>query len=228
MSDDYIQTFYVYQNGDAEELVAEHRRSFEAHDTLDWDGAFLRTAVGNVRITPAEVPSITNMGALENYTVESETEDLDLLYAPLVKHFLGEEQYFEGGPDHPFGAAEGEPVEQFAEMVATGYEATDDPPLAACAVTPRERAAINAGHTPFTAESLSRSEYAFLSWITVFTPPMVETYGRETLLSAPAWETRELADGAVLIVAYGDPHNPDRDQHVAAARHIGLESYYDR
>jgi len=225
MAEDYILTFYAYQDGDAEALVGEHRQSFEAHDTLDWDGAFLRTAFGSVRITPGEVPSITNMGDLENYTVENETEGLDLLYAPLVKYFLDEEQYFEGGPDHPFGVAEGEPVEQFAEMVATGYEATDNPPLAACAVTPSERAAIDAGHTPFTAESLSRGEYESLSWITVFTPPMVETYGRETLLSAPAWETRALTDGAVLVVGHGDPHDPNSNQHVATAQHIGLEPY---
>jgi len=79
---------------------------------------------------------------------------------------------------------------------------------------------------PFTAESLAHDAYEHLSWITVFTPSVVETYGRETLLSAPAYETRERADGAVLIVAYGDPHDPDRDQHVAVTQYVGLESYY--
>ena len=47
------------------------------------------------------------------------------------------------------------------------------------------------GETPVDSESLQKGRFNYLVWVTVFTPRMVETYGRDNLLSAPAWRTYE-------------------------------------
>jgi len=217
--DSYISVYYLYRDGDPAAIETAHQNAFSDYPQLTWDPPFLRGEFGNVSIGCEDIAAeMTGMDHPQNYTYDGGEEKWDLFETPLCEYFLKS--------DHDLGTDA--LVDQFVEMVVTGYESTDDPPLAAHAESPTVRAGAHATTSPpFTAESLAHDAYEYLSWITIFTPSVVETYGRETLLSAPAWETRELADGAVLIVAYGDPHNPDRDQHVAAARHIGLESYYD-
>ena len=44
----------------------------------------------------------------------------------------------------------------------------------------------------------------FVGWITFFSPELVKKYGKEKLLSAPAYKAEELSDGGILIRAsYG-------------------------
>lgn len=220
-----LLVYFVYRDGDHSELLADHRAAFEGHDRLEYDSPFLRTPFGNVELGYEDVPALTGMSHLDNYTYEADDEEWDLLYAPLVRYYLGEGSYHldDDGSD-----VSEELLEQFVEMVATGYLATERRPVAAYVETPTHGAAIDAvGEPPFTAESLARDRYEHLGWITVFTPPMVETYGRETLLSAPAWKTTELDDGGVLVVAYEDPHDPEPDGKDAVAEHIGLPSFSD-
>jgi len=112
--------------------------------------------------------------------------------------------------------------------LADRYEAAEETPLAVFAKTPLHGSAISAtGNPPFTAESLAHDEYEHLGWVTVFPPAMVDNYGRETLLSAPAWKVMELDDGAILIVTHEGPHDPDPDGLYEVADHIGLKSYSD-
>ncbi|MFA9428149.1 hypothetical protein [Natronorubrum sp. A-ect3] len=118
-------------------------------------------------------------------------------------------------------------LEELIDIVRLGYHATDDTPLAVYASTPKQRFyRSEAEQPPFTARSLARDEYACLSWLTVFTPPMVETYGRETLRSAPAYRTRELDDGAIVLVCHDRPFDWDADCR-AVADHIGLPLLQD-
>jgi|GEM_PF-2146787 hypothetical protein len=58
---------------------------------------------------------------------------------------------------------------------------------------------------PATADSLAANRIETVSWLMLFAPSMVAEYGREWLLDAPAWKTRELDDGAVMLVASPDP-----------------------
>ncbi|MUV88972.1 hypothetical protein GJ629_02915 [Halapricum sp. CBA1109] len=214
--DRYISAYYLYREGDPAAIKTAHRTAFDDNPEWDWDPPFLRTAFGNVSIGCEDIAAeMTGMDHPDNYTYEG-AETWDLFETPLCEYFLKSEHDL-GTPDL---------VGQFADMIAVGYEATDDTPLAAHAESPAVRAAAHTTDTPpFTAQSLAHDEYERLSWITIFTPPVVETYGRETLLSAPAWETRELDDGAVLVIAYGDPHDPDRERYEAVAEHIGIEAY---
>ncbi|ELZ26992.1 hypothetical protein C475_08656 [Halosimplex carlsbadense 2-9-1] len=58
---------------------------------------------------------------------------------------------------------------------------------------------------PVTDESLAENRINEVSWLTLFGPELVVEYGREWLLSAPAWKREELDDGAILLVASPDP-----------------------
>jgi len=59
-----------------------------------------------------------------------------------------------------------------------------------------------------TRETIARCEVPDLYWLAVFPPKMVDVIGRERLLSAPAWKTDLLENGAVLIVVYQNPRIP--------------------
>ena len=74
---------------------------------------------------------------------------------------------------------------------------------------------------PATVESLRTGRLNYPVWLTAFTPSLVETYGRETLLSAPAWRTYEWDDGSVVLVAYPDPKTPHLMDDIE--EHLGLE-----
>ena len=117
-----------------------------------------------------------------------------------------------------------EDVTEIIEVVKTLYLATGVSPLAAH-VAPAwlDNYIRREDAPPFTAESLANDRYEYLSWLTVFSPPVVETYGRETLLDAPAYHVEELTDGSVLIITDEDPYSPSEYENVAD--HIGIESY---
>jgi len=57
----------------------------------------------------------------------------------------------------------------------------------------------------------------------LFSPELVEEYGRAWLLSAPAWERRELDDGAILLVTTPDP----TDWNTAPQARQDLATYFD-
>lgn len=62
-------------------------------------------------------------------------------------------------------------------------------------------------------------------WLQLYPPSMVERVGRERLLSAPAWHTEQLADGAVIVVVWETPSLYTDIEHSveAVAEHVGLE-----
>ena len=64
------------------------------------------------------------------------------------------------------------------------------------------------------------TEINFLTWLSIFPPPLVDTYGRERLLSAPAWHVEELDDGSILLVEWADP-TVIRDNEVQ--QHLGFD-----
>jgi hypothetical protein len=76
---------------------------------------------------------------------------------------------------------------------------------------------------PVSQESLADNRIEAVSWLMVFSPGLVEEYGREWLLSAPAWERRELDDGGIMLVTNPDP----TDWNEAAAACQDLANYFD-
>jgi len=62
---------------------------------------------------------------------------------------------------------------------------------------------------PATGESIANNRIADVSWLTLFAPELVDEYGREWLLSAPAWKRQELDDGGIMLVASPDPTDYD-------------------
>ncbi|MDS0261097.1 hypothetical protein NDI56_16990 [Haloarcula sp. S1CR25-12] len=77
---------------------------------------------------------------------------------------------------------------------------------------------------PVTEASLSENRLETVSWLMLFSPPLVAEYDREWLLDAPVWQTRELDDGAVMLVASPDP--TDWEEFRAARTELG--EYFDR
>lgn len=76
---------------------------------------------------------------------------------------------------------------------------------------------------PVSRESLAENRIEWVSWLMLFSPEMVEEYGREWLLSAPAWERRELDDGAILLVTTPDP----TDWNTAPQARQDLADYFE-
>ena len=76
---------------------------------------------------------------------------------------------------------------------------------------------------PVSQESLADNRIDAVSWLMVFSPELVEEYGHEWLLSAPAWERRELDDGAIMLVTSHDPTNWNK----ASTARQDLANYFD-
>jgi len=76
---------------------------------------------------------------------------------------------------------------------------------------------------PVTAESLTEDRIEYASWLMAFPPSLVDTYGQETLLSAPAWQTSELPDGGVVLLATETPTNVCKPETRAIDQHLDLD-----
>ena len=223
-----LNLYFVYESGENEEILTAHDQIYESHNRFTKDSYYLEASFGKVEVGCVDVPFLTKSSHMENYSYGGD-DGLDLQSAPMVRYHLGEGSY-SLDPDDSRHRWESDvhPVEALAEMVATGYKASEQRPLAGFAQTAFHRAAMDStGNTPFMAESLAHDEYEHLSWLTVFPPAMVETYGRERLLTTPAWKRMELDDGAVLLVTHEDPHDPETHGIKDVADHIGLKSYAD-
>ena len=62
-------------------------------------------------------------------------------------------------------------------------------------------------------DAIENGDLPELYWLAVYSPALVSQIGRDRLLSAPAWRTERLDDGAVLIVVYQNPRIPG-DQYL--------------
>lgn len=223
MADKMLQIYFGYRDGSGEDLKERHLGAFRQASDFEIKEPFVVSDAGNIRVTSNDIPGITGMSQLENYEYESDGDGLDLLYAPMVRYSITDLSLLQN--EH--GEERENAIKAVIDAVSTGYDATDQKPLAVVAKTPPHGYYIGeANETPFTAESLFHDEYQHLSWLSVFTPPMVRQYGRETLLSAPAWQIRELDDGAILIVCHDDTVDWQADCRATAA-HVGLPWYED-
>lgn len=119
-------------------------------------------------------------------------------------------------------------LDDAVELVTELYLATDDRVRVGYGVPAYHVEAILDGLVglPATGESLTEDAIEYASWLTVFPPELVESYGRDTLLSAPAWRVEELPDGGVLLVAYERPDRPDGDALDAVHDHLGLSEQW--
>lgn len=98
-------------------------------------------------------------------------------------------------------------ADAFVDILRETYFALDPQPSVIYTMPESMRMAIvdSIGETPVDSESLQKGRFNYLVWVIVFTPRMVETYGREPLLSAPAWRTYEWDDGSIVLVSSADP-----------------------
>lgn len=85
-----------------------------------------------------------------------------------------------------------------------------------------EQIVVEGMSLPVTEESIAENHIEYMSWLVIIPPTFVETYVKETLLSAPAWHAEELDDGAVLLIAYRNPINGGETQPID--EHLGLDS----
>lgn len=137
-------------------------------------------------------------------------------------HLVPADDGYRGSPDLPrlqFGVQEvrftddpsyersaSERLDAFLDIVRDIYLAGEHRPAFVFGVQHHMGEAISQiGEPPVDAESLADDRINYVVWLDVFPPALVERYGRETLLSAPAWRTEEWDDGSVLVVAYEDP-----------------------
>lgn len=134
----------------------------------------------------------------------SPANDGDNDAAPVVPHIelllTAEELRWD---DYPVA----EEVEGMLELVKTLYRATDAIPEYVYGLAPGHDDMIRRGdrELPVTEADLEANRIRGPSWLMLFPPAMVETYGREFLLDAPVWRAEELDDGAVLLVAEENP-----------------------
>lgn len=115
-----------------------------------------------------------------------------------------------------------ERLDALVEIVRDLYEASDPKPAFVYGLQhAADEALMWADEPPIDGEALSEDQINHAPWLSVFPPRLVETYGRETLLSAPVWRAEEWEDGAILLVQDDEPLllNPVGEMN----EHLGLE-----
>jgi hypothetical protein len=210
---------FVYPKGKKSELDREHREGFKSTESFDAESV---TVTGSyIVFRSGSYTDVYDRHAFPNQynkpTHESESDTIDLREYPLISYYLSDSSVLsaENMPDE-----KNSPLKELVEMIKIAYAATGDSPVAAYSMTPDMP---HIGRPPFTAKSLANDEFTHMCWLMIFTPNFVRTYGRETLLSAPAWHVEELDDGAVMIVCHDDLSW--KTSIDAVADHIGLPSY---
>jgi hypothetical protein len=114
-------------------------------------------------------------------------------------------------------------VEDTIDLVAEIYLATETRPAFVYGMAKKMPGVLSdLDDYPVDASQRGQAvtEINFLTWLSIFPPPLVDTYGREELLSAPAWHVEELDDGSILLVEWADP-TVIRDNEVQ--QHLGFD-----
>ena len=223
MSSECINIDFVYAESPARLAHDHHIEAFEKMEDYAIKG---NTVVGTKVLYDLFIQS--NSEIHDRWPFESEEQlrynsggdSVDLTDLCVVYYRFDELAFLNNNNDHPLADDEGQLLNEVIEIVKVGYKATAEQPVAIYSTTPDMP---DIGRPPFTAESLAKDRLTHLCWLTVFTPRLVETYGRETLLSAPAWHVEELDDGAILLVCHDDPSWRSSIQSVAD--YIGIPSY---
>ena len=217
----YTRIYFVYESGDQDQIRDMHEAYVAENTDFDVSAVFIKSSLGNVRVSPNIVESITNKAAVENYTYTTGGRTIDLCDAPLLSYYIKDRDIreFNNSDDRDLTAQQ---LDDLVDMVRTGYEATEQRPVAVFATTPDMVAFADVvGHSAITAESVAHDEYECLGWLMVFTPSMVEQYGRETLQSAPACRIEQFDDGSILLICNDRPFDHERIWR-DVADHIGL------
>ncbi|GAB3022465.1 hypothetical protein [Natronobiforma cellulositropha] len=221
MSTEDLHVEFVYPSGDDEEWHRLHWEALERAAAFELVGGRIVETERTDHVHVVSSPDLHELWPYDAGGSMRHTKDdgdvIDLTTCPVVSYEFADLRFLLGNDEYPPPGTDREIVTEILELVTLGYEATDEPPYVAYSITP-DMPYI--GRPPITAASLANAELTHLCWLTVFTPPLVETYGRETLLSAPAWHVEELEDGAIILVCHDDPTWETSLQPVAD--HIGL------
>lgn len=76
---------------------------------------------------------------------------------------------------------------------------------------------------PADPAELTDDRISDTSWLMVFPPDLVDSYGRDFLLAAPAWRSNEREDGSIVIVSWADPTDIEA---IDANRNV-IRDYFD-
>lgn len=119
-------------------------------------------------------------------------------------------------------------VTEYVDFVVEFYERSTDlgvPPRYVIGADPNQ---VDAFHDRFgwtvnvTHEGIQNGDVEQVFWLQILPPDTVDDIGREKVLSAPATTAEELADGAVLLVAYERPYPPGDPTDVGD--HLGVDA----
>lgn len=139
-----------------------------------------------------------------------------------------DETYFRPGADEAETTAH---VGDYVDCVRRCYEAAGDAghtPVYVVGADPNQLGALlgDYGTVKTTLGGVFDGEVQQLYWLQVLSPDAVERLGRDQVLSTPAWRVESLNDGAVLIVAYPDPHFPANVDEIETHLGFTLPTYW--
>lgn len=125
-------------------------------------------------------------------------------------------------------------VADYADLVVRLYERACEvghEPRYVVGTDPNQLAALSGTVTAAaetTRDGVLDDRVEQLYWLQVLPEAMVETVGRNALLDAPAWRVDERPNGAVLLVAYPNPHQPTFDavSRIEASVDVELRTYW--
>ncbi|WP_224448652.1 hypothetical protein [Haloprofundus salilacus] len=74
-------------------------------------------------------------------------------------------------------------------------------------------------------EGLTNHVVNEIFWLNIFSEPLVEKFGRDRILSAPAWRVDELDTGTIVLIAEDSPVRPSKEWQGSRSKiadHLGM------
>lgn len=225
MVDQPLSIDFVYTDVDASDMFESHKNAINKNDEVHLELRIINSpSYDTIYISPYDViDDKWRFDDIDAFNYESSSTSFDLTRSSLISYVTkNHDRLIEYWDINDVSADDA--LSELLTLVRLGYEGVPRKPVAVFSQTPDSAFNNRAiGGPPVTAESLAHDSLTYLPWLTVFTPAMVETYGRDTLLSAPAWHVEELDDGAILVVCHDDLDWETSNESVAD--HIGLPAY---
>ncbi|WP_159076952.1 hypothetical protein [Halococcoides cellulosivorans] len=225
MTENYIHIEFVYPSGQSQGVLDELSESLERYDEIDSSRVVIKPkSFGSIKV--GSYAGVNDHWPLEEdeLTYESPQRSISLADSPTIEYSISDLQYLKGGEEHPLDVELDEPLREFINIMEICYMAVDERPIAVYSFTPDTPHDLR--KPPITAESIAEGRLLYLPWLAIFTPQMIDYYGRETLLSAPAWKVEELNDGSIMTVCHDNVLDWMEDCR-DVADHIGLPWHGD-
>lgn len=212
---DFVYEEATNVNTVARQVWHHYRESDEPIRISDLEGARMEGSFETFVLT-SKASDISLMTHVEAFEPDDDDRSWTVPALPALEQRVGIDDLQYGDP--------ADRIDELLSLVRGIYRASDSRPCYCYGLDPYHTEAVgDILDVPVTAAGLRDGRIDDVSWLMLFPPRLVESYGREWLRSAPVYRAIDLEDGGLLLVAIDDPWDPDSAELTDLREYFGVE-----